>query len=140
MKTIFLTPLFLFFFGILSAQTPHGKWKTVDEKNGRTKGEIEFFERDGMLFGKIAKVSNDSLNLICTACPGERKGQRLLGMVIMENLRYKNGYWQNGRVLSPKQGKWFELRIWLDGSNPDVLVLRAYWGLLYRTQKWQRVK
>lgn len=140
MKTRILTALLFIFWGMLQAQSPIGVWKTVDEKNGRTKGQIEFFEKDGMLFGKVLKLSNDTLNHICTACPGERRGQRMLGMILMENLRYKDGYWQDGRVLSPKQGKWYELRIWLEPNNPNVLVLRAYWGLLYRTQKWIRVK
>ena len=140
MKTRFLLPLFLLLFFVKTwAQSPVGLWKTVDEKNGRSKGQIEFFEKDGMLFGKVVKLNNDTLNHICTACPGERKGQRMLGMVLMENLKYKNGYWQGGRVLSPKQGKWFDLKVWFEQGNPNVLVLRAYWGWLYRTQKWVRV-
>ena len=138
MKSVVLLLSLFLFFEISHAQSPIGAWKTIDENSGRSKGQIEFFEQDGMLFGKILQVSNDTLNHICTACPGERNGKRVLGMVIMENLKYKNGYWQGGRVLSPKQGKWFDLKIWLEPNNPNVLVLRAYWGLFYRTQKWVR--
>ncbi len=139
MKFSLTLPLFLLLFGMARAQSPVGVWKTIDDKNGRNKGQIEFYEKDGMLFGKIHKISNDTLNHICTMCPGERNGKRMLGMVIMENLRFKGGYWRDGRVLNPKNGKWYELRIWLEPGNPNALILRAYWGLLYKTQKWYRI-
>ena len=40
--------------GVLGAQSPVGKWKTVDEKSGKVTSEVEIYERSSKLFGKIA--------------------------------------------------------------------------------------
>jgi uncharacterized protein (DUF2147 family) len=140
MKTFFFTALFLIFDNLIFAQnTPVGQWKTMDEKSGKSKGIIEFFEKDGMLFGKIVKVSNDTLNHICDKCPGERRGKRMMGMVIFENLKQKDGFWKDGRVLNPKAGKWYDLQIWLESGDPNTLIVRGSWGPFYKTQRWTRV-
>ncbi len=120
--------------------TPIGTWLTIDDETGEAKSHIQIFEKDGKQFGKITKVMRSSLNHLCDQCEGERKNQPVLGMVIIEDMALKKGYWQGGRVLVPREGKWYRLNYWLKPGDSDRLVVRGYMGLFYRTQEWQRVR
>ena len=120
--------------------TPVGTWQTADDETGEAKSHIRIFEKDGKQYGKIIKLLRESLNHPCDMCSGERKNQPILDMVIIEDMQFDKGYWQRGRILYPRQGKWYNLKYWLKEDNPDILVVRGSFGPLYRTQYWQRVK
>jgi len=119
--------------------SPIGTWLTTDDETGEAKSHIRVYEQDGKQHGKIIKVLRESLNHICDLCPGERKNQPILGMVIIENMTYKNGYWHGGHVLYPKQGKWYNLKYWLKAGDSNTLVVRGSFGPFFRTQYWKRV-
>ncbi len=91
------------------------------------------------MFGKIARLLKSPPDKKCEKCPDERKNKPLLGMVILENMQRKEGYWQSGRILDPEKGKWYTCKFWLKEGDPNVLVLRGYLGPFYRTQQWYRV-
>src|SRR5262245_30803056 len=40
----------------LAADTPLGVWKTVDEKTGKARSDVEIYEQDGKLFGRIQSI------------------------------------------------------------------------------------
>ncbi|MBK8554825.1 MAG: DUF2147 domain-containing protein [Lewinellaceae bacterium] len=137
----FLQVLFFFLplcFG-LRAQSPVGRWLMVDDRTGTPKNEVEMYLQNGKLYGKVAKHLVASSNHLCDKCTDYRKNQPMLGMIVIEELELANGYWQNGRALFPKQGKWYDLDVWLSPGDPNTLVLRGYWGPLFRTQYWKRV-
>ena len=123
----------------LLGQSPLGAWKTIDDETGEAKSYVEIYESSGKLFGKVARLLKSAPDKKCEKCPDERKGKPLLGMVILENMQYRDGHWQSGRILDPEKGKWYTCKLWLKEGDSDVLVVRGYLGPFYRTQYWYRV-
>jgi len=123
----------------LLGQSPLGTWKTIDDETGEAKSYVEIYESSGKLFGKVARLLKSAPDKKCEKCPDERKGKPLLGMVILENMQYRDGHWQSGRILDPEKGKWYTCKLWLKEGDSDVLVVRGYLGPFYRTQYWYRV-
>lgn len=139
--TYLLLPLcFAAFTKPSSAQTPVGVWLTYDDETGEQKSQIELYKQDDKLFGKIVHLSRASLNHLCDKCESERKDKPILGMVIIENMVLRDGFWQDGRVLYPRHGKWYSFRFWLADKDPHTLVVKGSWGPFYRTQYWKRKK
>ncbi|MBK6932476.1 MAG: DUF2147 domain-containing protein [Saprospirales bacterium] len=124
---------------MLQAQSPAGTWKTIDDDTGEAKSHVQLYIQDGQLFGKVVKLLKSSPDRKCDKCPGERRNQPVLQMVILENMQPKGGYWQSGRILDPEKGKWYTCKLWLKEGDPNVLVVRGYLGPFYRTQYWYRV-
>jgi hypothetical protein len=61
---------------LLAAESPVGKWKTVDHKTGKVVSEVEVYEQGGKLFGKIVGLTepNDKQGKPKTTAR-DRKGQ-----------------------------------------------------------------
>ncbi|MEL6845841.1 MAG: DUF2147 domain-containing protein, partial [Bacteroidota bacterium] len=38
------------------AQSPVGKWKTIDDETNKPKSIVEIYERNGKLYGKVVKL------------------------------------------------------------------------------------
>lgn len=143
MKAIFSQ---LFYFGLLliaanalADNSPVlGKWKTIDDETGKTKSVVEIYQQDGKVYGKILKLfrgPNEDSNPVCSQCEGERKNQKVIGMVIIEGLEKQKKSWTNGTILDPQKGKVYRCEIW---PQDGQLKVRGYWGFVFRTQTWQR--
>ena len=129
-----------FIFGIrlaLAAESPVGKWKTVDEKSGKVTSEVEIYEQSGKLFGKIVGLTEpnnkEGKPKICNACAGADKDKPIIGLVILRDLSPSGGHYKGGTVLDPEDGKVYKAEIWVEDGK---LKMRGYFGLLYRTQTW----
>lgn len=120
--------------------SPLGTWLTTDDETGEEKSHIQIYEHEGKQFGRIIRVMRESLNHLCDKCEGERRNQPVLGMVIIESMSLRDGHWQGGRVLYPRQGRWYKLKYWLKPGDPNTLVVRGSFGPVYRTQYWRRVE
>lgn len=143
-------PAFLIFSLITTiaiAQSPLGKWKTVDDENGKVRSVVEIYEQDGKLFGKILELRNraadEDPDPICDDCDKDdpRYNQRVIGMVFLTDLKKTNDkLWENGKILDPKNGSVYSCYIKLVEDNK--LRVRGYLGfsLLGRTQFWYRVE
>lgn len=116
-----------------------GTWVTTDDETGEAKSHIQLYEQNGKVYGKIVKLLRPSLAHNCDECEDYRKGQPILGMVIIENMQYNEGMWSKGKVLYPKQGKWYGLKFWLKEGDANTLVVRGSVGPFYRTQYWHRL-
>ena len=127
-----------------SAQnTPVGLWKTIDDDGKTEKSLVRITEAGGVLSGKIEKIFDATKqDSKCDKCTDERKGQPVLGMVILRNLRQDTDdkeVWSGGEVLDPNNGKVYKTRLKpIDGGKQ--LQMRGYIGPFYRTQVWQRVE
>jgi uncharacterized protein (DUF2147 family) len=124
----------------LSAQGVAGTWKTIDDETNEAKSYVQLLEQNGYLIGKVDRLLKSEPTKKCTECPGDRKDQPILGMIVVENLQLKDGYYQNGKILDPEKGKWYTCKMWLKEGDPNVLVVRGYIGLFYRTQYWYKVQ
>ena len=124
-----------------ATDTPVGTWKTIDDAMGKPKSIVEITEQNGELQGKVLKVlqSDEGPNPICRKCDGERKDQPVEGMTIMWGVSRDGDEWSGGKILDPKNGKVYKVKLSLldNGSKLDV---HGYIGfaLLGRSQVWER--
>ena len=132
-------------FGSLAfaAESPEGRWQTIDDETGKPKSIVEIqTAADGTLSGKVAEIlrSDQGPNPLCSECDGERKDQPITGMTILQDLK-PNGeqVWSDGTILDPAKGKTYRAKAkLLDGG--DKLEVRGYVGIeaLGRSQTWIR--
>lgn len=137
---------FLFSFALafamsisMTAQSPVGLWKTIDDESGEAKSHVEIYEKDGKFFGKVVKLLPKATTDVCGPCPGERAGKPLIGMDILWDLESYKDYWSYGQIIDPGKGKVYKASVWLEDEN--TLKLRGYIGIsaLGRNQNWYRV-
>lgn len=128
--------------GILMAQSsPVGIWKTVDDETGEEKSHVEIYEQGGKYHGKIIKLLQKPADTVCEKCPGNRKNKKVVGMIIIEDLKAYEDYWKKGNILDPESGSEYGCTIWFEDGESDELKVRGiHWTGLYRTQTWHRVK
>jgi len=144
MKKTFLSILAaLLYAGIASAQSPIGKWQTIDDETGKPKSIVEIFEKDGKLFGKIVELvreEGDDPNPLCDECPKDdpRYKQPVIGMEIIKDLEQDGDEWEDGTVLDPEKGKVYDCKIWMEDDK--TLKLRGYVAFFYRTQTWKKAE
>ena len=141
MKTILTLNILLFTFFSINAQSPVGKWNTIDDNTGKERSVVEIFEKDGKLHGKVIKLfrePGEDLDPICEECKGAKKNQKIIGMEILWNLEKEGDEWGDGKIMDPENGKTYGCYIALE--TPNKLKVRGYLGfsLLGRTQYWIR--
>jgi uncharacterized protein (DUF2147 family) len=141
MKRICITLLFLFLMAFCNAQDHGimGKWKTIDDSNGKPLSVVEIFESKGKIYGKVIEIFNQKNQKRCVNCTGEDKNKPILGLIVIKGLT-KDGDDYNGKILDPKQGKLYKCIVNLESR--DRLKVRGYIGisLIGRTQVWERIK
>jgi uncharacterized protein (DUF2147 family) len=125
-----------------TSQTVLGTWKTIDDETGKPKSLVEIYEQNGKVYGKVIKLfrePNEEQNPICDKCDDYRKNQPVMGMIIISDMQLKDGYYKNGTICDPKNGKVYKCEMWLKAGDSNKLELRGYWGFIFRTQTWVRV-
>ena len=121
--------------------SPVGVWKTIDDKTGEAKSHLEIYEQGGEYHGKVVKLLKSEPDKKCTECPGKKKNQPIMGMVVVEGLKPQDGHWKKGKILDPENGSEYGCTVWFEKGKPDELKVRGiHWTGLYRTQTWYRVK
>jgi uncharacterized protein (DUF2147 family) len=125
----------------LFAQSPVGTWKSIDDETGEAKSHVEVFESNGKLYAKIVKLLQKSPDTVCEKCRDDKKNQKVVGMVIVNDLVLKNGYYQGGSILDPNKGDYYKCSLWLQEGDTNILNVKGkHWTGLSRTQKWYRVQ
>jgi len=120
---------------------PLGVWKSIDDKTGEAKSHVEVYQKNGKMYGKIIKILTDKPDAKCDDCKGSKKGQPVMGMVIIEGLQESEGAWKNGTILDPQNGNVYGCSVWVESEKPNELKVRGkHWTGIYRTQTWFRVK
>lgn len=117
-----------------------GQWQTIDDNTGKPKSIVQMDEPAGKVYGKIVRLfrsPKEDPDPICHKCTDYRKNQKVIGMVILEQLEPKGKEWSGGKILDPANGKIYDCQIWLEQGQ---LKVRGYLGVFFRTQTWQRVK
>ncbi|MFC4816964.1 MULTISPECIES: DUF2147 domain-containing protein [unclassified Flavobacterium] len=140
MKRILLTLLLLACTQI-NAQTVTGKWKTIDDKTGKSKSVVEIYENNGKIYGKIVEIFDETKrDRKCDKCEGSDKNKPVLGMVIIRGLQKDDNEYSGGKILDPESGSLYKCNLKLEGK--EKLVVRGYMGisLIGRSQTWVRVR
>lgn len=122
--------------------SPVGTWQTFDDDTHAPKALVEIADHDGVLSGRIVRLfpaPGDDPNPRCADCPGERRGQPVLGMTNLWNFRRDGDHWADGEVLDPESGDIYRATLRL--RDDATLVVHGYIGipLLGRSQVWTRV-
>ena len=122
-----------------AADFPVGTWKTVDAKSGKVVSEVELYEQNGKLFGKIVKLTEPTdatgKPRHCTKCTGEDKDQPIVGLVIIRDIAPSGDRFKGGTILDPEDGKVYKAELW---TEDKTLKVRGYLGPFYKTQVWQK--
>lgn len=125
----------------LGAEPPAGVWKTVDEKSGKARSEIEVYEQGGKFFGKILRIAepNDAQGnpKICRKCTGADKDKPIVGLVILRDLVPQGDKYKDGTIMDPEDGKVYKVEVWVEDGT---LKVRGYQGMFYRTQTWPKAR
>jgi uncharacterized protein (DUF2147 family) len=120
--------------------SPEGMWRTIDDNTHKTRGLIRLYEQDGAVFGKVeASFDPKEANEICERCSDDRKNKRVVGMVVMRNMRKHGSEYRDGDILDPDTGLIYSCRFRLEDGGRK-LVVRGFIGisLLGRSQVWLR--
>lgn len=140
-KLLLSFSLLLFALVGLSAQSPLGVWKTIDDNTGEAKSLVEIYEQNGKFFGKVTDLLIKPDDTVCDNCKGSLKNKPVLGMVILEDLAPHSDYWKGGTILDPESGSTYGCSVWFEDGKTDELQVRGkHWTGLYRTQTWYRAK
>jgi uncharacterized protein (DUF2147 family) len=127
--------------------TPVGTWKQVDDVSGKPTSILQITESNGQLQAKVLQVMNASPADIardgdppkCTQCDGALKDQPIIGMTVMWGVHKDGDVWDGGKILDPKSGKIYKVKLTLTNSG-QKLDVHGYIGfaLLGRSQVWER--
>lgn len=126
-----------------ASDTPVGTWRQIDDVTGKPKSVIQITEDHGHLQAKVLQVlfSDDGPHPLCKKCSGARKNQPIEGMVIMWGVSKDGDVWDGGKILDPKNGKIYSVKLSMaDGGQK--LDVHGYIGfsLLGRSQIWERMQ
>jgi|SRR5579871_1524097 len=121
-------------------ESPTGRWKTIDDQSGQARGIVRLYEENGAIFGKIESAFKASeAKEHCNLCKDERKGQPVIGMVVLRGLRKQGDEYTGGDILDPDTGIVYRCKLrLLDGGKR--LLVRGYVlvPVLGRSQIWIR--
>ena len=114
-----------------------GNWMTVDDETGDKMSVVSIYQdADGLYYGKVAKLLVEPKDAVCVKCEGEDHNKPVEGLVIIRGMKMENGELVGGKVLDPKNGKFYYGKIYLKDGK---LVLRGSLdkrGFLGRNQTW----
>ena len=123
------------------AASPVGLWQTVSDVTGQPQSVVEVYEDNGRLFARVERVLvTEGVPSTCVKCRDDRKGQPLVGLIIMRNMRKGDKDYSGGDILDPESGKVYRCRMTLDATG-QRLTIRGYIGisLFGRSQVWHRL-
>ncbi len=121
-------------------QSPIGLWKTVDDKTGMPRALVRIYVEDGKYFGRIEQSFTPGAETrVCSACTDERKNQPMIGLLIIRNVKARDGEYGGGDILDPDNGSVYRCKFHL-AEGGTVLAVRGFIGfsLLGRSQTWHR--
>jgi uncharacterized protein (DUF2147 family) len=101
---------------------------------------VRIEESSGVFSGRIIALLNaEDIDSVCEKCPDTRKGQPVLGLVIIDGVRRHLEVWDGGHILDPDNGTSYKVRLRLT-DNGAKLEVRGYYGPFFRTQVWIRAR
>jgi uncharacterized protein (DUF2147 family) len=100
---------------------------------------------DGTYTGRIVWLRNDKDRLDKNNPDTGRKGDRVLGLVILRGFKANDETkrWVGGTIYDPKNGKTYDAFIWRDLDRPGILFLKGYvFGITWlgRSTTWTEEK
>ena len=141
-KTLFALAIGLAAVPILaSAQSPVGKWKTIDDETGKAKSIVEITQAsNGTLQGRVIEIlsSDRGPNPTCDKCKDDRKNKPITGMEIIRGMKAEGGgEYAGGTILKPDEGEVYKSKMQLtDGGK--TLEVSGCIAFICKSQTWLR--
>lgn len=134
--------LFFFTVTLVKAQSENsilGVWYNTEKT-----AKVEILKKGTTFIGKIVWLKDPN--------PGGRpvldkdnpdpklKSRPLMGLNLLEGLKYDSGMWEGGTIYDPKTGKTYSCQVTL--KSKEVLEVKGYYGfsLIGRTVEWTKAK
>jgi uncharacterized protein (DUF2147 family) len=118
--------------GVWSVPIVKGKDK------GKERSQMEIFEKDGVFYGKIVKLSIVPTDTLCTTCKKDKKDKPLMGMLILRDLKKDGDRYVGGKILEAGNGEEYDCSIVL--LSHDKMKMTAGWLFLTENHYLARVK
>ena len=116
-----------------------GRWKTFDDVTGKAMSITEVYRtKSGAIAARIVETLNKP-NATCDACPGDRRGKPIAGMVVFWGMRQENGLW-DGNGFKPSTGTSFKVKRIRLLDHGRKLEITGCKFVFCRTAIWERVK
>ena len=141
----FASLFILLFLGLIwnaKAQSENailGLWYNTEKT-----AQIQILKSGSEFIGKITWVKNpnsDSMPVLDKQNSDPKLRTRpVLGLAILEGLKYGGGAWKDGEIYDPNSGKTYSCEVRL--KSDKVLEVKGYLGFSFvgRTVEWTRVK
>ncbi len=116
-----------------------GTWYNTEKT-----AQIEIVKIGSGYHGKIIKLENAgdySTQPLDTKNENEKLRTRpIVGLRILDGLKYAGGIWKDGKIYDPNSGKTYSCEVKL--RNPTLLEVKGYVGFSWvgRTVEWTKVK
>ena len=136
--------LLLFFFSsfVAKAQSENailGVWYNTEKT-----AQVEIAKKGSAFIGKIVWLKDPNPGgkpAVDKDNPNPKlKSRPLMGLNLLEGLKFSSGIWEDGTIYDPKSGKTYSCQVKLKSS--DVLEVKGYIGfsLIGRTVEWTKAK
>lgn len=125
---------------MLAQQAYLGLWKSIDDETKQPRSLIKISIENDQLIARIKEVfpiEGQPNETTCKECSGDLHQVEIVGLNILTGMTFEDGVWDNGQILDPKNGKFYDAKIWLDNKK---LKVRGYIGFFFRTQTWLPAK
>ncbi|MBQ0735432.1 DUF2147 domain-containing protein [Aquimarina celericrescens] len=128
----------LFVSSSITSESYLGKWEITGGS------VIEIYQNGKNFYGKIDKRASNPLsnfNGLDNKNPQEELRNRpLLGMNILNELKYEDGVLSGGTIYNADSGKTYTVKVWIDSDDINVCYIRAYKSFLFKTFIAKRIK
>lgn len=127
-----------------AADSVVGNWQTRDDKTRKPNSIITIWRsQKNTYLGKISKiypVNGVVKKDVCKKCKGKQYNKPMLGLVIIQNMVFKQGKYVGGTILDPRNGKVYHSTLQVSPDN-KTLKVRGYVGmpLFGQTKVWYRI-
>jgi uncharacterized protein (DUF2147 family) len=126
--------------------TAAGFWELQND-DGSPKAWFLFTDKDEVYSARLikgfkAKDDDSPPQMICTKCPGEKKGAHVMGLTLFWGLKRDGLNYTDGSVIDPRDGSIYHAKMWFDeDGDGKTLHVRGFLGvsMLGKTQDWHRL-
>ncbi|TXE11342.1 DUF2147 domain-containing protein [Algoriphagus aquimarinus] len=112
--------------------------------NTEKTAQIEIMENNDEVIGKLIWIKHEDGDLEAFTdtvnSDTSLRNRPLMGLTILEGLKFKDGIWSDGKIYDPKSGVTYACDLQL--KKKDILEIKGYLGdsWVSRTVEWNRVK
>jgi uncharacterized protein (DUF2147 family) len=128
---------------VAQAPTAAGRWKTIDDKTGVPRSVVAIEDKNGVFEGRIERIffrpDEKDPDPVCSKCQDGRKGQKIIGLTILDGFKRDGLAYEGGEILDPENGKVYRAKMKLSADGTKLEV-RGFVGvsLFGRSQVWLR--